>query len=67
VGRRVFVACAHAERNWKDRVVQHLGVLGTLDVWDDRRIAALLARVRVIPVIVRSCAWREVETAAKAW
>jgi TIR domain len=39
----VFISYAHEDEAWKDRLVSHLRVLeweGTLDVWDDRRIAA---------------------------
>ena len=39
----VFVSYSHRDREWKDRLVQHLEVLereGLLDVWEDGRIAA---------------------------
>lgn len=37
----VFISYSHKDKDWKDRIVTHLGVLqqeGLLDVWDDRRI-----------------------------
>jgi hypothetical protein len=103
----VFISYSHADEDWKDRLVKHLGAFaaaGEIEIWDDRRIGAgeewraaihtalqragvavllvsadflsssfittqevpaLLARraagLRVIPLIVRPCPWREVE------
>ena len=40
---KIFISYSHKDEAWKDRLVSHLGVLakqGTLEVWDDRRIAA---------------------------
>ncbi len=37
----VFISYSHKDEEWKDRLVQHLRVLGDdggFDVWDDRRI-----------------------------
>ncbi len=39
----VFISYSHKDEEWKDRLVQHLCVLGDesgFDVWDDRRIRA---------------------------
>ncbi len=39
--RSVFISYSHKDEEWKDRLVQHLSVLGDesgFDVWDDRRI-----------------------------
>ncbi|HZF49807.1 MAG TPA: toll/interleukin-1 receptor domain-containing protein [Polyangiaceae bacterium] len=39
----VFISYSRADKEWKERLVKHLGVLkrqGLLDIWDDSRIAA---------------------------
>ncbi len=39
----VFISYSHKDEAWKDRLVNHLGVLqqeGLLDIWEDRRIVA---------------------------
>src|ERR1700692_13733 len=35
----VFISYSHADKDWKDKLVEQLGVLeGLLDLWDDSRI-----------------------------
>jgi hypothetical protein len=39
----VFISYSHRDRDWKDRLVPHLGVLqteGLLNLWEDRQIGA---------------------------
>jgi serine/threonine protein kinase len=36
----VFISYCHEDEAWKNRLVKHLRVVGTLDLWDDRRIEA---------------------------
>ena len=38
---KVFISHSHKDKEWKDRLVTHLGVLqkqGLLEIWDDRRL-----------------------------
>ncbi|MCH8252452.1 MAG: tetratricopeptide repeat protein, partial [Planctomycetes bacterium] len=40
---KVFISYSHKDKKWMDRLVTHLGVLGSqglIDVWDDRQIGA---------------------------
>ena len=40
---KVFISYAHKDNCWRERLVEHLGVLATqglLDMWDDRKIGA---------------------------
>lgn len=104
----IFISYSHKDKDWKNRLVTHLGVLeedGQLALWEDNRIDAgddwyeeihqamkqatvavllisansltskfilreevkqLLQRrreegVRIFPVIIKSCAWQQVE------
>jgi hypothetical protein len=37
----VFISYSHKDKDWKDRLISHLGVLseqGLLSFWDDRQI-----------------------------
>ena len=39
----VFISYSHKDKDWKDRLVDHLGVLqeqGLLNLWEDRQIGA---------------------------
>jgi hypothetical protein len=39
----VFISYSHADEEWKDRLVKHLGVIaaeGEIEIWDDRQIRA---------------------------
>lgn len=106
---QIFISYSHRDEAWKDRVTTHLHVPGTLDLWDDQRIAVgeawlaaieeamarasvamllvsasfltsdfikrkeiptLLARqqndgMRVVPVLVKPCAWQAVDWLAR--
>ncbi|MEM8964122.1 MAG: toll/interleukin-1 receptor domain-containing protein, partial [Acidobacteriota bacterium] len=37
---KIFISYSHKDEVWKDRLVTHLGVLGSVELWDDRRIEA---------------------------
>jgi formylglycine-generating enzyme required for sulfatase activity len=103
---RIFISYSHRDEEWKDLLVEHLGVLGDqVRAWNDRdiqpgddwkaeierelnaaRVAVLLVSVdflrsrfvrrdeipvllrrreqeglRIVPVILRPCAWRNVD------
>jgi len=54
---KVFISYSHRDEEWKDRVVEQLGVLADegLTIWDDRRISAGADWLPEIEVAIDGC------------
>jgi hypothetical protein len=55
---KVFISYSHKDREWKNRIVKHLGVLEKerkLEVWDDHRIAAGIDWLPEIERAIQTC------------